>query len=125
VPFAAAASNAQFQRPPAQQAPSKLIRSTRIAENELASQNRFVRFQAIHVGVHAGRRPAEHIGMRRTCADAVVGTSHPQHRRLMPAVGAYARPFVVRSRKAAAAIRRVDFRRRVLVVQTSKTLLAV
>jgi len=37
-----------------------------IAQNELASQSRFVRFQAIHVGVHAGRRPAEHTGNARS-----------------------------------------------------------
>jgi hypothetical protein len=43
----------------------------------------------------------------------------------MPAVGAYARPLAVRSRKAAAAIPRVDSRPRVLVVRVKKALLAV
>jgi hypothetical protein len=47
-----------------------------------------------------------------------------ESRRLMAAVGAYARPLTRRSRKAAAAIPRVDSRRRVLVVQARTALLA-
>ena len=37
-----------------------LLATARIAGHELASPNRIVRLQAIHVGVRAGWRPAEH-----------------------------------------------------------------
>src|SRR5262245_54274558 len=62
--------------------------------------NRFVRFQALHVGVRAGRSPAEHIGNVHSCAriiGAFQATTMWDRRRLMPAVGAYARPIALRS----------------------------
>jgi hypothetical protein len=101
-----------------------LIRPTRIAGSELAPSNRLVRFQAIHVGVRAGRRPAEHMAMLIWCPDAA-RHGKCERCRVMPAAGAYARPLALRSRKAAAAIHRVDFRHRVLVVRARVALLAV
>jgi hypothetical protein len=65
--------------------------------------NRFVRFQALRVGVRAGRSPAQHIGNAHSYA-RIIGAFPWDRRRLMPAVGAYARPIALRSRKAAAAI---------------------
>src|SRR5262245_57951720 len=71
------------------------------------------------------------LGLRIAVAAQVeLGEPDPMHdgtesRRLMAAVGAYARPLARRSRKAAAAIRRSDFRPRVLVVRTSTVLVAV
>jgi hypothetical protein len=61
-PFETAASSTRSQRPQPRHAPSRLIRPPWIAGDELASENRFVRFQATHVGVRAGRRSAEHNG---------------------------------------------------------------
>ena len=69
-------------------------------------------------------------GQPNTAAMLIAAVTQQTHsnferRRLMPAVGAYARPLALRSRKAAAAIHRVDFRFRVLVVRVSRALLAV
>ena len=69
-PFEAAASSAKSQRLPARQAPSALIPPTRIAGHELASWNRFVRFQVMHVGVRAGRRQPNTSAMLICCRDA-------------------------------------------------------
>ena len=119
------ASSSQFLRLPARQAPSTLIRPTRIAGYELASLNRVVRFQATYVGVRAGRRRAEHTGHAHCCRDAA---DSQQLQTSSPDAGLWARTpgrFHCVSRKAAAAIPRVDFRRRVLVVRTSIAFLAV
>jgi hypothetical protein len=75
---------------------------------------------AIRVGVLRKSTPAEHIRNAECRRLQRIW----ERRRLMPAVGAYARPLAVRSRKAVAAIPRVDFRR-VLVVRVSRMLLAV
>ena len=120
-PFETAASSTRSQRLPARHAPSTLIRPTRIAGSELAAWNRVVRFQAIHVGVRAGRRPVEHTG-NAPLPDAVANL---ESRRLVAVVGAYARPLTRRSRKADAAIPRIDSRLRVFVVRASRALLAV
>jgi hypothetical protein len=124
VPFRSAASSTQSQRLSARQAPSQLIRPPRIAEHELASENRFVRFQTN--SCRRTRRSAASRPQRRCSLPAVTRPIHGnfKRRRLMPAVGAYARP-LARSRKAAAAIHRDDFRRRVFVVRVTRALLAV
>jgi len=61
----------------------------------------------------------------RHALDVPVWRRIRESRYLMAAVGAYARPLARRSRKAAAAIPRIDFRLRVLVVRISSLLLAV
>jgi hypothetical protein len=123
-PIAAAASSTRFQRLPARQAPSQLIRPTRIAGRELAD-GKSLRSISGDSCRRTGRSTAGRTP--RQCSLLPDGVASPQFesRCLMPAVGAYARPLARRSRKAAAAIRRVDSRPRVLVVRVSRALPAV